>query len=96
MTIDWWALVLVALVSIAMSVVFVALLAVSGVGPKSALGVLAEMTIDQIAQAVADDKTGAVEDGGRTARFKKSADPDNGGLDQRHGAGQLAGRRRRD
>jgi Holliday junction DNA helicase RuvA len=35
--------------------VFVALLAVSGVGPKSALGVLAEMTIDQIAQAVADE-----------------------------------------
>jgi holliday junction DNA helicase RuvA len=31
------------------------LIAVSGVGPKSALGVLAEMSIDQIAQAVADE-----------------------------------------
>ena len=35
--------------------VFGNLIAVSGVGPKSALGVLAEMTIDQIAQAVADE-----------------------------------------
>ncbi len=35
--------------------VFAALIAVSGVGPKSALGVLAELSIDQIAQAVADE-----------------------------------------
>ena len=35
--------------------VFAALLAVSGVGPKSALGVLGELSIDQIAQAVADE-----------------------------------------
>jgi Holliday junction DNA helicase RuvA len=35
--------------------VFAALLAVSGVGPKSALGVLADLSIDQIAQAVADE-----------------------------------------
>ncbi|WP_159498657.1 Holliday junction branch migration protein RuvA [Microbacterium sp. 18062] len=35
--------------------VFGSLIAVSGVGPKSALGVLAEMSIDQIAQAVADE-----------------------------------------
>lgn len=35
--------------------VFGALLAVSGVGPKSALGVLADLSIDQIAQAVADE-----------------------------------------
>lgn len=35
--------------------VFGALIAVSGVGPKSALGVLAEMSIDQIAQAVTDE-----------------------------------------
>jgi Holliday junction DNA helicase RuvA len=39
--------------------VFAALLAVSGVGPKSALGVLAELSIDQIAQAVADETDGA-------------------------------------
>jgi Holliday junction DNA helicase RuvA len=35
--------------------VFAALLAVSGVGPKSALGVLADLSIDQISQAVADE-----------------------------------------
>lgn len=38
--------------------VFAALIAVSGVGPKSALGVLAELSIDQIAQAVADEADG--------------------------------------
>ncbi|WP_110588895.1 Holliday junction branch migration protein RuvA [Microbacterium suaedae] len=35
--------------------VFGTLLGVSGVGPKSALGVLSGMTIDQIAEAVADE-----------------------------------------
>jgi Holliday junction DNA helicase RuvA len=35
--------------------VFAALLAVSGVGPKSAIGVLADLSIEQIAQAVADE-----------------------------------------
>ncbi|GAA2994464.1 Holliday junction DNA helicase RuvA [Microbacterium terrae] len=35
--------------------VFLQLISVSGVGPKSALGVLATLTVDQIAQAVADD-----------------------------------------
>ncbi|MGW9112748.1 Holliday junction branch migration protein RuvA [Microbacterium sp. NPDC055683] len=35
--------------------VFGVLLGVSGVGPKSALGVLSSLTIDQIAQAVADE-----------------------------------------
>ncbi|WP_156761871.1 Holliday junction branch migration protein RuvA [Microbacterium karelineae] len=35
--------------------VFGILLGVSGVGPKSALGVLSGMTIDQIAEAVADE-----------------------------------------
>ncbi|QAY61275.1 Holliday junction branch migration protein RuvA [Microbacterium protaetiae] len=34
---------------------FQILLGVTGVGPKSALGVLAAMSVDQIAQAVADD-----------------------------------------
>nr|WP_274638302.1 Holliday junction branch migration protein RuvA [Microbacterium bovistercoris] len=34
---------------------FGVLLGVTGVGPKSALGVLAAMSVDQIAQAVADD-----------------------------------------
>lgn len=34
---------------------FQILLGVTGVGPKSALGVLSAMTVDQIAQAVADD-----------------------------------------
>lgn len=38
--------------------VFAALIAVSGVGPKSALGVLAELSIDQIAHAVADEADG--------------------------------------
>lgn len=36
-------------------VVFGALLGVTGVGPKSALGVLAQLSVPQIAQAVADD-----------------------------------------
>jgi holliday junction DNA helicase RuvA len=36
-------------------VVFGQLLGVTGVGPKSALGVLASLTVPQIAQAVADD-----------------------------------------
>lgn len=36
-------------------VVFGQLLSVTGVGPKSALGVLASLTVPQIAQAVADD-----------------------------------------
>ena len=35
--------------------VFGVLLSVSGVGPKSALGVLSALTVDQIAAAVADD-----------------------------------------
>ncbi|MGF3052512.1 Holliday junction branch migration protein RuvA [Microbacterium sp. YY-03] len=35
--------------------VFVILISVTGVGPKSALGVLSTLTADQIAQAVADD-----------------------------------------
>ncbi len=35
--------------------VFGLLLGVTGVGPKSALGVLAHLTVEQIAQAVADD-----------------------------------------
>jgi len=35
--------------------VFVQLLSVTGVGPKSALGVLGHLTVDQIATAVADD-----------------------------------------
>lgn len=35
--------------------VFLQLISVSGVGPKSALGVLATLTVNQIAQAVADD-----------------------------------------
>lgn len=35
--------------------VFVLLLGVTGVGPKSALGVLSSLTIDQIAEAVADE-----------------------------------------
>lgn len=35
--------------------VFASLIAVTGVGPKSALGVLAEMSIDQIADAVASE-----------------------------------------
>jgi Holliday junction DNA helicase RuvA len=35
--------------------VFGAMLSVSGVGPKSALGVLSALTVDQIAAAVADD-----------------------------------------
>lgn len=34
---------------------FLHLIAVSGVGPKSALGVLATLAVDQIAQAVADE-----------------------------------------
>jgi Holliday junction DNA helicase RuvA len=34
---------------------FTILLGVTGVGPKSALGVLSAMSVDQIAQAVADD-----------------------------------------
>lgn len=34
---------------------FATLLGVTGVGPKSALGVLAALSVDQIAQAVADD-----------------------------------------
>jgi holliday junction DNA helicase RuvA len=37
------------------SALFGVLLGVTGVGPKSALGVLAAMSVDQIAQAVADD-----------------------------------------
>lgn len=36
-------------------VVFTQLLSVTGVGPKSALGVLAALTVPQIAEAVADD-----------------------------------------
>lgn len=36
-------------------VVFTQLLSVTGIGPKSALGVLASLTVPQIAQAVADD-----------------------------------------
>ena len=36
-------------------VVFTQLLGVTGVGPKSALGVLSTLTVEQIAQAVADD-----------------------------------------
>lgn len=36
-------------------VVFAQLLGVTGVGPKSALGVLATLTVDQIAEAVAGD-----------------------------------------
>jgi holliday junction DNA helicase RuvA len=39
----------------AQSALFGVLLGVTGVGPKSALGVLAAMSVDQIAQAVADD-----------------------------------------
>lgn len=35
--------------------VFLQLISVSGVGPKSALGVLASLTVGQIVQAVADD-----------------------------------------
>ncbi|MCR2785662.1 MULTISPECIES: Holliday junction branch migration protein RuvA [unclassified Microbacterium] len=35
--------------------VFLQLISVSGVGPKSALGVLAALTVSQIAQAVADE-----------------------------------------
>lgn len=35
--------------------VFIILISVTGVGPKSALGVLSTLTADQIAQAVADD-----------------------------------------
>ncbi|MBD7957831.1 Holliday junction branch migration protein RuvA [Microbacterium sp. Sa4CUA7] len=35
--------------------VFLQLISVSGVGPKSALGVLASLTVPQIAQAVADE-----------------------------------------
>ncbi|GAA1527012.1 Holliday junction DNA helicase RuvA [Microbacterium ginsengiterrae] len=35
--------------------VFTQLLSVTGVGPKSALGVLGHLTVDQIASAVADD-----------------------------------------
>jgi Holliday junction DNA helicase RuvA len=35
--------------------VFTQLLSVTGVGPKSALGVLGHLTVDQIAAAVADD-----------------------------------------
>lgn len=35
--------------------VFIQLLSVTGVGPKSALGVLGHLTVDQIASAVADD-----------------------------------------
>ena len=40
-------------------VVFELLVGVTGVGPKSALGVLAVLTPDQIAKAVADDDDGA-------------------------------------
>lgn len=36
-------------------IVFVQLISVTGVGPKSALGVLSSLTVPQIAQAVADD-----------------------------------------
>lgn len=39
----------------AQSALFGVLLGVTGVGPKSALGVLAALDVDQIAQAVADD-----------------------------------------
>ena len=39
----------------AQSALFTTLLGVTGVGPKSALGVLAAMSVDEIAQAVADD-----------------------------------------
>lgn len=39
----------------AQSSLFGVLLGVTGVGPKSALGVLASLSVDQIAQAVADD-----------------------------------------
>ncbi|WP_029144217.1 Holliday junction branch migration protein RuvA [Microbacterium luticocti] len=39
----------------AQSALFTTLLSVTGVGPKSALGVLSAMSVDQIAQAVADD-----------------------------------------
>jgi holliday junction DNA helicase RuvA len=39
----------------AQSALFGVLLGVTGVGPKSALGVLASLSVDQIAQAVADD-----------------------------------------
>ncbi len=39
----------------AQSSLFTTLLGVTGVGPKSALGVLAAMSVDEIARAVADD-----------------------------------------
>ena len=39
----------------AQSALFTTLLGVTGVGPKSALGVLSAMSVDDIAQAVADD-----------------------------------------
>jgi Holliday junction DNA helicase RuvA len=39
----------------AQSALFGVLLGVTGVGPKSALGVLSAMSVDEIAQAVADD-----------------------------------------
>lgn len=42
----------------AQSALFSTLLGVTGVGPKSALGVLSAMSVDDIAQAVADDADG--------------------------------------